>query len=319
MKYITIFITAIISLNCFGDNNCSMLNKDITLHFYIQGSESDPNNFDPNDFRIVDTYHTDIEVSFTNSGWDPHISFDSPGSGQEGERIEFENGLLFGNANTYYSSIPGGFEFTGAGSGDELWILPQIANNGELPLGFATQNSDSYSLCSWDPNDTDKGADSSAKWYKITLKDVRGPDNGQFSLWQTGPTTMFMSTYNNGITADDTYYMSSNGHRHLNWGFSKPGYYQIDFEIATVYNCREELAADIWPIGNGAFNGDCKIDMADLALLAQHWLENNCTFYTDCYKAEIYIEEEPEERIIDIHDLQILAEEWLICGYPGCE
>ncbi len=316
MKYMIIIIAALMSLNCYADNNCSMLTKGITLHFYLEGSNSEPNNFDPNNFTIIDTYHTDVEVSFKSSGWDPHLSYDSPGSGQEGQRVELEDGLLYGNSNTYYNSIPGGFEFTGVGAGGELWILPQNANNGELPLGFAAHDSDTYNLCDWNPNDPDKNADTGDQWFRVTLKDVRGPEGGQFSVWQTGPTTVFMSSYSDGITSDDTYYISAGGHRHLNWGFSKPGYYEIDFEIATVYNCQETLFADIWPINNEPFSGDCKVDLFDLALLAEYWLESNCVSESECGIADIY---QDDKNTIDINELQITAGEWLLCGYPGCE
>ena len=114
-------------------------------------SGSYPNTFDPNDFIIVDNYHTDIEVSFTSNGWDIHISQDTPNSSQSGRHISLKKGLLYGNSDAHISSIPGGFEFTGAEAGQELWVLPQNAYNNTLPLGFAAEMSDSYSLCQWDP------------------------------------------------------------------------------------------------------------------------------------------------------------------------
>ena len=59
------------------------------------------------------------------------------------------------------------------------------------------------------------------------------------------PTRVYMSTYNEGTSQEDAYYITDTSHTHVNWGFSKPGYYEIDFEISTVYNCSETLYSDI--------------------------------------------------------------------------
>ncbi len=312
---------AITSVSCYAGSLCSMMSQDMILHFYMQGSGAET-GYDPNEFVIVDNYHTDIEVSYTASGWDFHLSHDSPGSPAVGERIELADGLLYGNQGCHIANIPSGFEFTGSGAGDDLWVLPQNAYNNSLPLGFAAQLSNSYKLCNWNPNDASKKAIRDAKWIRVKLKEVRGPENGNFSVWQTGPVQVYMSTFDSGITGDDVFYLTDTSHTHVNWGFSEPGYYEVEFEVSTVCQCDEMLYSDIWPLGNDAYNGDCKVDINDFVLLAQHWLERDCLVDSACAIAEIYPiepEQELEERQIDINDLAMLAQEWLECVHPGCE
>ena len=311
MKYIIIIITTAISAGCFADNDCSILRDYITLNFYLENTGNEPNDFDPNAFNKIEFGHTDVDISFTSAGWDSHYKV-------MGNRIDYDSGLIWGNSKTHYNSVPAGYEFTGASSGDELWVLPQSSMSGAVYLGFNTENSISSNLCNWDPNYPGI-ADRSAKWYKVTLKDVRGPQDGVFSMWQTGPLTVYMSSADEGITEDDAFFLTAGAHTHMNWGFSKPGYYQLDFIVETVYQCDTSLYSDIWPSGNGAFKGDCKIDLYDLTLLAQYWLSSDCPAGSECAKADIYTNDESDDFIeINIQDLQLLAGQWLICGYPGC-
>lgn len=296
---------------CIADPNCSMLSEEVTLYFGIETNIPDINH--P---VTVDVYHTDVEVSFTSAGWDVVLSYDEPGF-PGGNDVNLNESLLYGNENSYIASVPAGFEFTGANEGDEMWILPQSSGNGALPLGFAAERSDSFNLCNWEPNDPNKGADIIDKWYKVKLLDVKGPEDSDFSLWQTGPTTVFMSTAWGGITDGDVYYIIDGGHAHMNWGFTKQGLYEIDFRISTVYKCDSELTADLWPLGDEYYRGDCIIDFYDYAVFARNWFEDNCD--TDPGLCEGADMDQPVDNQVDLKDLDVLAEQWFTCGYPKCD
>lgn len=291
---------------CHADPN-SLISEEVTLYFGIETNLPDPCR--P---VTVDYTHTDLDVSFTSLGWGIIISNDTLGDHDPNQC------LLYGNENTYYSDIPAGFEFTGANEGDELWILPQQAYNGELPLGITAKRSDSSNLRDWDPNDPDKGADTAAKWYRIRLLDVRGPADANFSMWQTSPTTVYMSTAWGGITDEDAYYIIDGSNcSHMNWGFTKQGNYQVDIEVSTVYRCDEELTADLWPVGDEYYRGDCIVDIHDYAVLARNWFITDCDSQPNlCEGADL---NQPADNQIDLKDLNVLAQQWFSCGYPGCD
>ncbi len=301
-KFICCFALLTLSFICNADPNCSLLSEEVTLYFGIETNLPDPCR--P---VTIDSTHTDIDVSFISTGWGIVISNDILGD------YDPNQCLLYGNENTYYSPVPAGFEFTGANEGDEIWILPQNAYNGELPLGFAAEFSDSSKLRDWDPNDPDKGADTADKWYRIRLLDVRGPADANFSMWQTGPTKVYMSTAWGGITHEDVYYINDGGHSHMNWGFTKEGNYEIDLEVSTVRLCDVELTADLWPVGDEYYRGDCRVDLSDFAVLALYWLESGCGL---CSGADL---SDPADGNINNDDLMFYSQQWLQCGYPGCE
>ena len=149
----------------------------------------------------------------------------------------------------------------------------------------------------------------------MRLLDVRGPEDSDFSLWQTGPFELFMSTELGGITDDDVYYIDDGLHRHVNWGFTKPGFYEVDFEVSTVYTCNGALTADIWPAVEG-FYDDCVVDLRDLMVMSRDWLRTDCSDPNNCVGGDI---SDPNDGTVDYDDLSILADQWLECGYPGCD
>ncbi|MHC5060410.1 MAG: choice-of-anchor M domain-containing protein [Planctomycetota bacterium] len=284
-------------------NNCSLLTQDVTLYFGIETPVPEP------DFPVViDRLHTDFEVSFTSSGWNIVHSYD-------GNDINLDDGLLYGDTNAYYASVPSGFEFTGAQAGDDIWILPQSFKPQVVYLGMAAEHS-SGALCNWNPNDTSKGANYPAQWYQVRLLDVRGPENSDFSLYQTGPLKIFMSTASGGITDDDAYYLTAGSHTHMNWGFTEPGYYEVDFEISTVHSCDSGLTADLWPLGDAYYHGDCHVALHDLAVFSRNWLQTDCSNQPHlCEGADLA---EPLDNQVGFDDLVIFADQWIGCGYPGC-
>ena len=159
-------------------------------------------------------------------------------------------------------------------------------------------------------------ADAEDRWFEMRLRDVRGPAHAHFAMWQAdglSAPVAFVSTHDGGITEDDVLYISDASHIHMNWGFTRAGLYEVDFQVSTLLRCEEWLTADWAPLGNEFYNGDGKVDFLDFTHLAAHWLQSpagddpNTWMFTD-----------PNDPI-NINDLEPLADQWLACAYPGCQ
>jgi surface-anchored protein len=304
-----------IASSAHAQGHCAKVSQDVTLYFGIETNLPDPNH--P---TTVDMYHTDVEVSFRSSGWDPVISYDEPGTGVKGRDLPPQDALLYGNANSRWvlPSIPAGFEFIGAEAGQPFWILPQSAGTGVLPLGFAAQCADTGRLCRWNPHDS-RGAATADLWVEVRLLDVRGPTDAHFALWQADgihPPVVFMSTHDWGLTEKNILYISAGSHMHLNWGFTRPGRYALDLRLSTVLHCDDWLTADWAPPGDDAYYGDGRVDFRDFAGMAASWLQ---TPQADDLDTLMFIDPDNPSDPIGIDELAALAEQWLQCGYPGCE
>jgi hypothetical protein len=305
----------IISSPILAQDKCTLISSDITtFHFGVETPIPDVNH--P---ITIDFFHTDIEVPFTQFGWDISVASDEPDSLLGEENISPQDALLYVNENAriMLSSIPQGFEFIGAKPGETFWVLPQSEGSGALPLGLCAEEADISRLCDWDPNDS-RGANTADKWFEVKIVDVRGPADANFSMWQADaihPPVVFVCTTEGGLTDDDVFYISAGSHTHLNWGFTKSGLYEVDFQVSTVYKCDVALIADIAPIGNEFYRGNCIVDFDDFALIALHWLETGCNGEPDsCEGTDLDGNGE-----VGIGDLAILAEQLFHCGYPGCE
>jgi surface-anchored protein len=312
---ISIFVFTAIASPVWAEDKCTLISSDVTT-FYFGIETPLP---DVNHPITIDFFHTDMEVAFTQAGWDIAVSSDDPDSSLGENTIAPEDALLYGNVNSriVLSSIPNGFEFIGAKPGQTLWVLPQTEGSGALPLGLCAEEADISRLCDWDPNDS-RGADTVDKWFEVKIVAVRGPADANFSMWQVdgvNPPVVFVSTAEGGIADDDVFYISAGSHTHLNWGFTKSGLYEIDFQISTIYKCDAALTADIAPIGNEFYRGNCIVDFDDFVLIALHWLETGCGGTPNsCEGTDL-----DGNGAAGVGDLAILANQWLQCGYPGCE
>lgn len=102
-------------------------------------------------------------------------------------------------------------------AGGAVWILPQNEVEGLLNLGIGTSGIPAGLF--------------SAEQIRLTLERMEGP--GRFSLFTTSPfgaPTAHMTTAD-GIdpTRDFIVIPAVNGHLHVNWAFTQPGTYHIDF------------------------------------------------------------------------------------------
>ncbi len=133
------------------------------------------------------------------------------------------------------------WDFLGVGAGQPLHYWPQSAVADRVYAGFEAQSITPGTFASHLPSDP--RVTTPARWLKVSLVDVRYFDPlGQagaagFSLWTVPgiaqPPTVWMAS-SDGITSADTFYLTESGHAHTNWGFTKPGYYQIDVRVSGI-------------------------------------------------------------------------------------
>jgi hypothetical protein len=52
-------------------------------------------------------------------------------------------------------------------------------------------------------------------------------------------------------------------------------------------------------------------------MLARNWFRTDCDIQTDlCEGADLNL---PADNQVDLKDLNVLAQQWFSCGYPGCD
>lgn len=123
------------------------------------------------------------------------------------------------------------WNFLGAGTGNPVWILPQTQNSNLL---YAGANASGVNASPFPPYfESDPRINSTGRWLKLSLTDVRGP--GHFSLYQSGTfgnPTVWMSSFSGGVTASDALFTVPGSHVHANWAFTQRGIYEIDIQAS---------------------------------------------------------------------------------------
>lgn len=151
--------------------------------------------------------HADVGIGFHNGNLDLHVH-------DEETDTEYEpsDSTVFVGARAKMA-LPSGLGFTGANTGDTVWILPGAAEKpGVVFLGLATE-------------EIANGVFNS-NTITLTLDSFTGP--GDFSLWSTNSLgTVFEGlTTKNGFSGD-TVSLATGSHAHYNWAFTQPGRYQL--------------------------------------------------------------------------------------------
>ncbi len=125
------------------------------------------------------------------------------------------------------------WDFLGADADGTVWIFPETYSTTTPWPGVAGYDNAVGLFASY--FESDPRVNATADWIEMQLLDVRGPEGGEFSLYQTGidDPVVFMAS-SDGIGADDTAWIQNLAHVHYNWAFSKPGLYQIDV-VASGY------------------------------------------------------------------------------------
>jgi surface-anchored protein len=124
-------------------------------------------------------------------------------------------------------------------------------------------------------------------------------------MWQEnlGNPIVYFSTFDNGLTEADVYYIEANQHSHNSWAFTQPGLYEVDLQVSTYYACDGVLTGDL--------THDCVVDMDDYAVISRYWLRTDCGDPNNCGDLRL---SDPNE--IDLEDLNEVTEQWLLCGSP---
>jgi surface-anchored protein len=119
------------------------------------------------------------------------------------------------------------WDFLGASAGEPVWIFPETFSATTPWPGVGAYFNNAGDFASY--FEADPRVNGTAPWIKMQLLDVRGPEGGEFSLYQSGITApnVFMTSAN-GIGPEDAAWIPNLDHIHYNWAFSKPGLYQVD-------------------------------------------------------------------------------------------
>lgn len=250
-----------------GELLCDYVTSEVkTIYFGIEVPTPDPDH--P---VTVSIGHTDVDVPYLNCAWKVEISPDSA-------QIPPSEALIYAGtaARVVLGTVPPAFSFIGANAGETFWVVPQNNTTGVIFLGIASGSmslDDRAQLCEWNPGDPRGGANVPAKWIRIELADVRGPEGGYFSVWQTtgpGQVVQYMSTFDGGITSVDAFHAIAGSHSHVNWGLTEPGIYEVDFRLSTF----------VAPL-KGDLECDCSVDLLDVPAFVEAILDAGA--YADSY------------------------------------
>jgi surface-anchored protein len=160
--------------------------------------------------------HTDVGIVYELGAWNLHIGQHEAIPPMEYAPNEAVLGVDLLAAHTTVPANPQ-FSFLGT-AGSSVWLLPQVQDPALLFLGFGTEELPSGLFV----NDQ----------VTLNLLDVRAP--GQFSVFETdmfGNPNVIMNS-GDGITGADSIVLQAPGHLHVNWAFSAPGTYEVDFNAA---------------------------------------------------------------------------------------
>jgi surface-anchored protein len=172
------------------------------------------------------TGHTDVGIVYEDDAWNLHV-----GRHEDSPPAEYgpnEAILQVGPASK--TSIPANPAFGFLGEpGAPIFVLPEVQNPALLFLGLGTEELASGLFT----NDQ----------VQLHLKSVTGP--GQFFVYEVsafGTPTVFMNS-RDGIASNDVVTLTAGGHRHVNWAFSTPGTYQVDFEASGTLASNAQFTA----------------------------------------------------------------------------
>lgn len=164
---------------------------------------------------VLTSGHTDVGIVYEDSAWNLHIGQHE--ATPPAEYAPNEAILQAGPASQTTIPANSAFGFLGA-AGSPVYVLPEVHNSALIFLGFGAEEL---------PSDLFQNDE-----VTVSLRAIFGP--GQFSVYDVDPfgnPTVFMNS-GDGIGAGDAVVLAAGDHRHVNWAFSAPGTYQVDFEAS---------------------------------------------------------------------------------------
>jgi len=115
---------------------------------------------------------------------------------------------------------PGGtqWDFLGVPAGETVFFLPQSSDPAVPWLGIASESLQT------------------GVWQSLALsfESIDGPDGGELSLWQFGPSSGLVPFVSSADGLPDTIAVPVGGHEHYNWGFSEPGVYRVNLAVVAT-------------------------------------------------------------------------------------
>jgi len=162
---------------------------------------------------ILDTEHVDVGINYEDGAWDLHIH-------DETHDVEYEPGdavlCVNGSAQTTISANPL-FSFLGTPD-SAVWILPNTQSSNLLFLGFGAEELANGLFLD--------------DHVSMRLHSMSGP--GSFAVFDfnsLGEPIVVMNS-RDGFSAADTFSAVPGSHSDLNWAFSQPGFYTVNFEVS---------------------------------------------------------------------------------------
>ncbi|MBC8104625.1 MAG: TIGR03769 domain-containing protein [Cytophagales bacterium] len=137
------------------------------------------------------------------------------------------------------------WDFLGLAAGETLSVLPTFRENANLLyLGTNVEGTPSGTFGSYDATAESGGRVGALPWVKVQLVSISGPAGSNFSLWgsdTSGSPVVWMTT-SDGISdgtapgsdpaKTDAIWINEGSHIHFNWGFSKPGTYEVTLKAS---------------------------------------------------------------------------------------
>ncbi|WP_230627669.1 choice-of-anchor M domain-containing protein [Roseiconus lacunae] len=174
--------------------------------------------------RTISNYfeggHADVTINYGNNHW----SIQAPDYDLEVSEV-----LIVGGPDSQIVAPSGDeFDFLGAAPGSDIYVLPESGAPATVPdLGISNipRPRDAFATFA----NTDPRVDSTEAWLQLQMVGMRGPEGGEFSLYNSGVTepTVWMAT-SDGIDESDSLFAPAGAHGHYNWAFTQPGNYEID-------------------------------------------------------------------------------------------
>jgi surface-anchored protein len=169
---------------------------------------------------VLKAGHADIGVNFEEGAWDLHIHNHEPDT-----EYEPSEALLYVGSDSRVirsgDSADAAYDFLGVPAGNAVFVLPQVENTNLLFLGIGGEELGEGLL--------------EGDVATLRLASVTGP--GHFSIWQAGLTAttpkLFMAT-SDGIDASDVYEVAAGSHAHMNFAFTKIGFYEVTFVASGI-------------------------------------------------------------------------------------
>lgn len=227
----------------------------------------------------TDLVHMDFRANIVNGEWimetHSYLRFgplNAAGTGpihggaNNNTILDYDETVVYANPSSYTqlseSLDPDYYSFLGAAPGESLWILPQTSQSGMVWPGINTAGMVSGAVASYTPTG-DPRATANAAWIRFEMVAARMPDDAVFSMynsshvfWDSIDGINGPDEANIGGNVSDTFWKTSGSHAHMNWTFTKPGRYEIDFQAKAFVNQDGNLVEGVSPVTTMIFDVD---------------------------------------------------------------